>query len=183
MNSKVTACSDTVISADIRRCSHSEEQQFHLWIISLTSAADVLTSLCLNFLPYKTVSNDTDGCHFWTVQNTLSIVHSKSVFLDHSITEVPAHPKTPGVKPFWFQWELFMLDEMRMMHKSLFSVGTDSDSASAQISPEEEITSILAKYFNIDENVLGLALSGNHFTTGTINRVHSYKHSPMLKVS
>lgn len=76
-----------------------------------------------------------------------------------------------------------MLDEMRMMHKSLLSVGTDSDSASAQISPREEITSTLAKYFNLDKNVLGLALSGNHFTTGTINRVHSYRHSPMLKVS
>lgn len=128
------------------------------------------------------MSNDTDGCQFWTVQNTLSIVQSKSVFLDHSITEVPAHPKTPGAKPFWFQWEWFMLDETRMMHKSLLSVGTDSDSASAQISPREEIISTLAKYFNLDKNVLGLALSGNHFTTGTTNRVHSYRHSPMLKV-
>lgn len=66
-----------------------------------------------------------------------------------------------------------MADEIRMMHKSLLSVGTDSDSASAQISPGEEITSILVKYFNLDKNVLGLALSGDHFTTRTINRVHS----------
>lgn len=66
-----------------------------------------------------------------------------------------------------------MPDETRMMHKSLLSVGTDSDSASAQISPTEEITSILVKYFNLGENVLGLVLSENNFTTRAINRVHT----------
>lgn len=66
-----------------------------------------------------------------------------------------------------------MLDEKRMMHKSLLSVGTDSDSASAQISPRDEITSILVKYFNLGKNVLGVVLSGNLFTTRTITRVHT----------
>lgn len=66
-----------------------------------------------------------------------------------------------------------MPDETRMMHKSLLSVGNDSDSASAQLSPREEITSILVKYFNLGENVLGLVLSENHFTTRAINRVHT----------
>lgn len=93
MSSKVRVCRDTVSSADIRRCSHSEEQQFHLWIISLTSAADVLTSLCLNFLTYKTMSNDTDGCQFLTAQNTLSIVQSKSTFLDHRHHRSPSTSK------------------------------------------------------------------------------------------
>lgn len=60
-----------------------------------------------------------------------------------------------------------MLDEKRMMHKSL------CDSASAQISPRDEITSILVKYFNLDKNVLGVVLSGNLFTTRTITRVHT----------
>lgn len=64
-----------------------------------------------------------------------------------------------------------MLDEIRMMHKSFLSVGADSDSVSAQISPRDEITSILVKYFKLNKNVLGLVLSGNHFTTRTINRV------------
>lgn len=65
-----------------------------------------------------------------------------------------------------------MLDEIQTMHKSLLSVRTGSDSVSAQISPREELTSILLKYFNFDKNVLGPVLSGKRCLTRTINRFY-----------
>lgn len=80
-----------------------------------------------------------------------------------------------------------MLDEIWMMHSSLWAVRTGSDSsASAQVSHREEITLLflfIVKYFNFGRNVLGLVLIGNHSRIKIVNKSHISIDFPMLKLA
>lgn len=115
---KVQVCSNTASSTEISGCSHSEEQRLHLCMITLTtSASDVLTSPCLDFLACKMVANDTDASQLtiWlslAFENTLEIVQRKSLFLDHRHHQRPNISQDTTDKVPSFQWELLMLDKI-----------------------------------------------------------------------